>query len=329
VKRGEHLKKALYLFVLVPFIMLLLSVPAKAAQPISYTPFDAGGSDLELDIELVYTSDIVNSGSAIPIAVEVKDDHGVPVKDALVLVKSSPAVFEPFEMSTDENGRVWMEFTANTDFERNVEIIFSVSKQGCTDIDAKLVVTVFPMQDGIYGKDISLAFGAFVAATFLSTEAGKYGMFKSLMFPLYTRLKKNEVLDHFVRGQIYGYIMSHPGRNYNAIRNDLDITNGTLSHHLRTLEVQGFIKSRRDGVNTRFYPIDMKIPQEKGTRLSDLQMRIIELISTEEGMTQVDIAERLDVSQQCISYNLKHMKREGIIGIERIGRVRRYFLMDT
>lgn len=329
MKRGEHLKKALYLFVLVPFIMLLLSAPAKGAQPLTYNQVDAGGSELELDIELLYTSDIVNSGSAIPITVEVKDDHGVPVKDAVVMMESKPAVFEPVEMTTDENGKVQMEFRASSDFERNVEITFQVSKQGCTDVDAKLVVTVFPTQDGRFGEDMSLAFGAFVAATFLSTEVGKYGMFKSLMFPLYTRLKKNEVLDHFVRGQIYGYIMSHPGRNYNAIRNDLNITNGTLSHHLRTLEVQGFIKSRRDGVNTRFYPIDMKIPQEKGTRLSDLQMRIIELISKEEGMTQVDIAGRLDVSQQCISYNLKYMKREGIIGIERIGRIRRYFLMDT
>lgn len=323
------MKRALYILLAIPLIMLLLSVPAKAAQPISYTPFDAGGSELELAIELDYTSDIVNSGSVIPITIEVKDDYGVPVTEALIVIESSPAVFEPFELTTDENGEARMEFTTRSDVERNVEITFSVSKQGCTDVDTELVVTVFAVQDGRYGKDLSLAFGAFVAATFLSTEVGKYGMFKSLMFPLYTRLKKNEVLDHFVRGQIYGYIMSHPGRNYNAIRNDLDITNGTLSHHLRTLEVQGFIKSRRDGVNTRFYPIDMKIPQERGTRLSDLQMRIIELISTEEGMTQVDIAERLDVSQQCISYNLKYMKREGIIGIERIGRVRRYFLMDT
>ncbi len=322
-------RKALYLFVLVPFVLLLLSVPANASQPVSYIPFDAGGSDLELEIELAYTSDIVNSGGAIPITIEVTDDHGVPVKDATVWIESRPAVFEPVEMTTDENGRVRMEFTASTDFEREVEIVFSASKHGCSDADAKLVVTVFPAQDARYGNEISLAFGAFVAATVLSTEAGKYGIFKSLMFPLYTRLKKNEVLDHFVRGQIYGYIMSHPGRNYNAIRNDLNITNGTLSHHLRTLEVQGFIKSRRDGVNTRFYPIDMQIPQERGTRLSDLQMRIIELIRTEEGMTQVDIAARLEVSQQCISYNLKYMKREGIIGIERVGRVRKYFLMDT
>jgi predicted transcriptional regulator len=132
-----------------------------------------------------------------------------------------------------------------------------------------------------------------------------------------------------VRGQIYGYIMSHPGRNYNTIRTDLDITNGTLSHHLRTLEVQGFIKSRRDGTNTRFYPIDMKIPQKTGIRLSDLQIKIIELIKEMEGQTQSEIAERLNVSQQCISYNLKHMKKEGIIGIEKVGRERRYFLTDT
>jgi DNA-binding MarR family transcriptional regulator len=253
----------------------------------------------------------------------------VPIEGALVVIESNPAIFEPFEMTTDENGRARMEFSTHSDFEINYEITFSVSKQGCEETEASLVVTVFPAQDRGFNGDASLTFGIFMATTLLSTEVGKYGMFKSLMFPLYTRLKKNEVLDHFVRGQIYGYIMSHPGKNYNSIRAELNITNGTLSHHLRTLEVQGFIKSRRDGVNTRFYPIDMKIPQEKGTRLSDLQMEIIELVRTEEGLTQADIAERLDVSQQCISYNLKYMKREGIIGIEKVGRERRYFLMDT
>src|SRR6266702_4746015 len=75
-------------------------------------------------------------------------------------------------------------------------------------------------------------------AAFLSwTEPGRHAIFGAL-FPLYTRLKKEEVLDHFVRGQVFGVIKAEPGTNFTEIRDDLGLSNGTLAYHLRTLEVE-------------------------------------------------------------------------------------------
>ncbi|MCK5547855.1 MAG: ArsR family transcriptional regulator, partial [Thermoplasmata archaeon] len=285
--------------------------------------------DLEMNARLVYQSDILNSGNSIPLILEVYDKYDVPIKDALVIIMSYPNEEFYATAITDVNGRISVEFRAFSDVEVNYDLVITVMKEGYEDVETYFMITVFPVQEANLNGGVPIAIGAMMVATFLSTEAGKYGMFKVVMFPLYTRLKKDEVLDHFVRGQIFGYIMSHPGESYNSIKSDLKITNGTLSHHLRTLEVQGFIKSSRTGVNTRFYPIDMKIPQEKGIRLSDLQMRIVEMIKKRECLTQTEIAENLEVSQQCISYNLRLMGREGIIGIERFGRERKYYLMST
>jgi len=291
---------------------------------------DAAGGNIELNVRLVYHSDIVNSGNAIPITVEVRDQYNVPVDGALVTIYSySNGDTYYREMVTDVNGKASTEFSTHVEEERSFELIITVLKQGHKQVETTFVVTVFPVQEVNINTDMSLALSAMMMATFLTTEAGKYGAFKMLIFPLYTRLKKDEVLDHFVRGQIYGHIIAHPGENYNSIRNELKVTNGTLSHHLRTLEVQGFIKSRRDGIHTRFYPIDMKIPQGKGIRVSDLQFEILELIKKGEARTQVEIAKKLDVSQQCISYNLRLLNREGIIGIESVGRERKYYLTDT
>ena len=39
-----------------------------------------------------------------------------------------------------------------------------------------------------------------------ATEAGRYGLMRVFFLPLYTRVSKDEVLDHFNRGRIYGYI---------------------------------------------------------------------------------------------------------------------------
>jgi len=170
---------------------------------------------------------------------------------------------------------------------------------------------------------------AAVLAALATTEFGKYGLFSVVIFPLYSRLRKEEVLDHFVRGQIYGYIMSHPGDHYNSLKDALKVTNGTLAHHLRTLEMQGFIKADRDGVYKRFYPVEMQIPREKGIRLSDLQHHILSMIRTDGGPTQGEIAGRLGVSQQTVSYNLRHLSREGLIRFEKAGRSTHYFPGDT
>ena len=324
------MKKAVYLLLVIPIIILLFAATAKASPAMSYSSVDAAGGKMEMDVKLICHSDIVNSGNLIPITVEVRDGYDVPVEGALVMINSYPeSKYFYKEMMTDENGRASTDFSAHTSEERSYNLIITVIKEGYRDAETNIIITVFPTQDLNVNSDVSILLGAMMLTSFMSTEVGKYGAFKAIMFPLYTRLKKEEVLDHFVRGQIYGHIMAHPGENYSSIKEELKVTNGTLSHHLRTLEVQGFIKSRRVGMHTRFYPIDMKIPQDKGIKLSDLQIAIIELIKEGKALTQSDIAERLNVSQQCVSYNLRLMNREGIIGIERSGRDRKYFLMDT
>ncbi|MFO7618845.1 MAG: winged helix-turn-helix transcriptional regulator, partial [Thermoplasmata archaeon] len=159
-----------------------------------------------------------------------------------------------------------------------------------------------------------------------STEAGKCGLIKLFFLPLYSRLKKDDLLDHFVRGQIYGYIMSHPGEHYNHIKLKLDVTNGTLSHHLRALEFQGYIKSQRDGTYKRFYPTDMKVPRTKGIKLSDLQLGILDAIRQCPGISQKEIATREGISQQSVSYNLSLLERMGVLDSSRDGVRKKYYL---
>ncbi|HEV8594995.1 MAG TPA: helix-turn-helix domain-containing protein, partial [Thermoplasmata archaeon] len=85
----------------------------------------------------------------------------------------------------------------------------------------------------------------------------------------------------------------------------------------------------RDGIYKRFYPVEMSIPRDKGIRLSDLQEHMLVLIQNDGGPTQQDIADRLCVSQQTVSYNLRHLSREGLIRMEKLGRTKRYFPTET
>ena len=119
--------------------------------------------------------------------------------------------------------------------------------------------------------------GIGIAAFLGATEVGYFSLI-SLFLPLYVRLKKKDVLSHFTRGQIFGYIQANPGTHYNAIIQDLRLHNGVGAYHLSVLEREGFIRSLRDGIYKRFYPSTMRIP-EKRLHLSRIQRDIFEVIN--------------------------------------------------
>ena len=155
------------------------------------------------------------------------------------------------------------------------------------------------------------------------TETGKYKFLSFLLFmvPLYTRIQKEDVLDQFVRGKIYGYIKGNPGVHYNQIMKNLDVKNGTLSYHLHMLEKTGMIQSRKEGIRYRaFYPSNMRFPDEERYRLTDLQLKILKIIKNKNGINQKEIALLLNEKHQTISYNVKVLQQAELIGIIRKGR---------
>jgi len=320
---------------LVGILVFAASVLALAAV-VRGTGDDSPGMDAGMDPQTVLLVDIrsdftvMEAGTTLPMRAVVVEQHGVPIAGAWVSLAASGATATPAAGPTDADGVFRFLLTADdTAVARESIVSAVVTYPHAADGADTFRVTVAPVGIQVQvlppREAVSVGLGAVVAAAVLGTEIGRYGAFKALVFPLYSRLKKEEVLDHFVRGQIYGYIVSHPGQHYNLLRQDLRVTNGTLSHHLRTLEMMGFIKSARDGVFKRFYPVEVSIPQSKGVKLSDLQIRILDVVRGGGGPTQAGIAARLDVTQQTVSYNLRTLGREGAIRMEKDGRNIRYY----
>jgi predicted transcriptional regulator len=167
---------------------------------------------------------------------------------------------------------------------------------------------------------------------FAITETGKYKILTllSLAIPLYTRVQKQDILDQFVRGQIYAVIKTNPGVHYNKIMDKIDVKNGTLSYHLHMLEQTGMIKSRREGLRYRaFYTTNMTFPKEERYRLTDLQIRILETIKSNEGLNQREIADILDEKPQTISYNIKVLQQADLVSLVKKGRKTRCYLGEN
>ena len=158
----------------------------------------------------------------------------------------------------------------------------------------------------------------FALAALALSEIGKSTLISVLFLPLYVKLKPDEVLDQYLRGQIHGFIIANPGEHYNAIKDQLGVTNGALAYHLRVLERSGHIRPVRDGMYKRFYPVGVKIPRRK--RLSPFQAAIVRAVRANPDVSQKRMAELLGVSNQVVNYNVKLLEDAGILKVDRSAR---------
>ncbi|MCK5559698.1 MAG: winged helix-turn-helix transcriptional regulator, partial [Thermoplasmata archaeon] len=159
-----------------------------------------------------------------------------------------------------------------------------------------------------------------------ATEVGKYGVLGA-MVPLYRRLKGKKVLDNETRGMIRGYILANPGEHYSVIKRTLGLKNGTLTYHLKVLENEGIIHSKRDGIFKRFFPIEERVPENIMHITKAQELILNEIIST-PGITQKELSEKTKKSHQIINYHIKKLISAGLIKSERLGKVNKYYPVE-
>ncbi|MCK4444925.1 MAG: DUF11 domain-containing protein, partial [Thermoplasmata archaeon] len=170
-----------------------------------------------------------------------------------------------------------------------------------------------------------IAFVASLAIAY-SRETTKYS-FLMLIVPLFSRLKREEVLDHETRGMIRGYIIANPGDHFNSIKDSLSLKNGTLAHHLNILERERIVKSMKDGKFRRFFPIGMKVSERAYP--TKIEKVILDMIRETPGIAQKDIADRLGMSQSTVSYHTTKLKKARRLRTERHGMSIRHYVVDS
>lgn len=158
---------------------------------------------------------------------------------------------------------------------------------------------------------------AIIGSSIGATEYGRFRFFLYFLVPLYSKLNKEKVLNQFLRGQIFGYIMAYPGENYTSIKKALNVENGTLTHHLYILEREGFVTSRIDGRYKRFYPTGISTKEKVKTSM--IQKAILKMIRQNPNMTQTEIAEALETSKQVVNYHVKSLVNDGLLSVSKNG----------
>lgn len=279
----------------------------------------------------------VAPGSRASVTGTLREDRdgspGDPVRDAMVTIVFGGRAYSAV---TDIGGRfratcavgqssgdlpVEASYAGTADLESSTTAVRAVLRQVDASATAPSTVPVPPAAPVGPAVATTSLIAAIVGAGLIGgTEAGRFKLLLAVI-PLYSKIRKEEVLDQFVRGQVFGYIQANPGDHYSSIRQTLHLKNGTLAYHLRTLERENFIFSRMDGIYRRFYPTgaDPARVRMRGP-LKETHRRMLELIEASPGITPKELAVRLGTSHQVASYHIRLMARRGRIRLETKGR---------
>jgi len=157
---------------------------------------------------------------------------------------------------------------------------------------------------------------------------GRKVWFPYVIYWLYTKLRKEEVLDNFARGEIYGFIRLNPGESYSDIKRSLHMATGSLTYHLAVLERTGLIRSVPHHAQKLFYSRDANVPETNGD-LRALQVRILKALKEDPGIAVSDLAQLLGVSRHVALYHIRKLVRSDLVRLDRKGVRLRAFPLGT
>jgi DNA-binding MarR family transcriptional regulator len=135
----------------------------------------------------------------------------------------------------------------------------------------------------------------------------------SLLVPLYARIKRESVLDHFLRGRIVEFLAHNSTTSFSAIRERFGVANGVLSYHLWVLERTGFVGTVSRG-GSRLYHVIGSRPKE-GVILSEFQHALMTRIRARAMMSIQELARELETSKQRVHYNVKFLAKQGLLQV--------------
>ncbi len=144
-------------------------------------------------------------------------------------------------------------------------------------------------------------------------------------------MKNEGVLELDTRKTIFDYISSHPGCHFRALYRALNLPTGVVDYHLKYMEDKELIVSKKSGGYKRYYIRDTVKSQDKellGLLRQKIPRDIIIYILLNEGTSHGQVKKEFNVSASTFSYHMSKIVKLGIIGFEKIGRKKRYYVKN-
>jgi predicted transcriptional regulator len=115
---------------------------------------------------------------------------------------------------------------------------------------------------------------------------------------------------------ILGFVEDNPGSHFRLICSSLGLCVGVVQYHIKQLEEEGLLSSAQFGRYRRFYPartFDGRTMSLISMLRIDMVRRIINVLLEEGSVRHVVLADRVGVSSQALSWQMKRLIEAGIV----------------
>lgn len=151
--------------------------------------------------------------------------------------------------------------------------------------------------------------------------------------PLFTRFEKDTVLDHPKREGLYGMIVMKPGITLQDLCEGTGLSRTAVSHHLRLMEQQHIIVSKRVGRSRHFFENGGRYGRDQKDAYAvlhnDRSKEVHSFIETHPGSIQKDLCDALGIQASVAHWHVKRLVEANLIEAIRQGRTVSYFPSQT
>lgn len=147
--------------------------------------------------------------------------------------------------------------------------------------------------------------------------------------PLFTRFEKDTVLGHPKREALYALILQAPGVSLQSLCDSTGLSRTAVTHHLRLLELQHLIVSKRLGRSRHYYENGGRFGRDQKEALAILQnprsKEVAAFVKDHPGAIQKVLCQALALQPSIAHWHLQRLQQALLIEAVRHGRTVSYF----
>ncbi len=147
--------------------------------------------------------------------------------------------------------------------------------------------------------------------------------------PLFTRFERDTVLGHPRREQIYARILQEPGISLQDLGTATGLSRTAVVHHLRLLEQQHLVISRRVGRSRHYFENGGRYGHDQKEAYAllrnDRSKAVAEFIRNNPGTMQKSLCAALAIPPSIAHWHVRRLQQGGLVETIRQGRAVAYF----
>lgn len=179
---------------------------------------------------------------------------------------------------------------------------------------------------GAAGIALWLAAGSSTSASAGVAARGAQDLRRLLPYasPLFTRFERDTVLGHPRREALYALILQTPGISLQALGDAAGLSRTATLHHLRLMEKQHLIVSRRMGRSRHFFENGGRFGREQKEAYAVLQndrsRQVADYIRAHPGTHQKDLCTALSIPPSIAHWHVRRLQEAQLVEARREGR---------